>query len=154
MVTASLDEFLETKAAAFGGSPSPGLGSEVLKAFGGGIGGAVAMALANHIGSSFSQARREAYDEPKRKALLENLFKTDPVLHDAIARHPDSKAAILEAYGTMVKFAPTLSLDINAVRSFLRESVLGGAGVNYATIKNLIDTERAATESKPRYGGK
>jgi hypothetical protein len=69
-----------------------------------------------------------------------------------VARHPDSKVLLRDSYGTMERFAPTLSLDINAVRSFLREAVLGGSGVNYATIKNLVDTEKSIAEAKPRYG--
>lgn len=81
--------------------------------------------------------------DPKRKQLLEGLLKNDPVLSDSVKRNPNANTLVLEAYGTMSKFAPTLSLDINAVRSFLREAVLSGSGVSYAAIKNLIETEQA-----------
>lgn len=155
VITASLEQFLEKKAAAFSSTPNaPSLATEILKGFGGAIGGTVAAAIAQNIGSSFMKARSASVDEPKRRALLEQLFKTDSVLRDALARHPDTKTLLLEAFGTMVRFAPTLSLDINAVRSFLREAVLGGSGVNYATIKNLVDTERSVADSKQRFGGK
>jgi hypothetical protein len=106
------------------------------------------------VASHFSSSKNILVDDPKRKALLETLFRSDPVLKDSLARHAESKTMLLEAYGTMTRFAPTLSMDINAVRSFLREAVLGGSGVNYATIKNLVDTEKSISESKPRYGGR
>jgi hypothetical protein len=48
-----------------------------------------------------------------------------------------------EAYHTMVRFAPTLATDKNAVKTFLRESVLYGTGPNHVAIKQLAETERA-----------
>ena len=181
---ASLDEFLEKKAAQAPGSWTPAMqdymkdiaqtaakstarmgkeqkgfwgsaGHSVAEGFGGGIGGAVGgtlIGLAIHgIGTGIDALRDHFMVDPKRKALVEALLRTDPVLSDAVQRHPDSITAVKEAYGTMVRFAPTLSLDVNAVRSFLREAVLGGAGVNYATIKNLVETERSISDAKPDY---
>jgi hypothetical protein len=150
-VLASLDEFLEKKAAA---AAPFSVGQEVTKGLiSSGVGLLTGM-LAGTLGHSLSNMGNTLFKEPKRKALLDSLFKSDPVIKDALARHPDSQTMLLEAYGTMVKFAPHLSLDINATRSFLREAVLGGSGVNYATIKNLVDTEKSISESKPHFGGK
>jgi len=169
-VVASLDAFLEKKASDFlsslsslskmlGGSAvkdtlSSTFRGGLAKGFGDAVGKGVVAAAIQGIGSHITNTQNSMVDNPKRQAMLATLFKSDPVLSDSIARHPDSKAMLLEAYGTMTKFAPTLSLDINAARSFLREAVLGGAGVNYATIKSMVDTEKAITEAKPRYGGK
>jgi 4-diphosphocytidyl-2C-methyl-D-erythritol kinase len=50
----------------------------------------------------------------------------------------------------MVKFAPTLSKDINAVRSFLREAVMSGSGPSYVTIRSLSDAETAARKALGR----
>jgi hypothetical protein len=122
------------------------------KGLGSGFGGALVGLVSHGIGTGVDALRDHFLLEPKRKALVETLLRTDPVLSDAVERHPDSKTLVTESYGTMVRFAPTLSLDINAVRSFLREAVLGGSGVNYATIKNLVDTEKSIAEAKPRYG--
>jgi len=150
VITASLEDFLEKKAA----SAAPfSIGTEILKGLVGGATGSLVALLGHTLGSSVSNAKNSLFNEPRRKQLLENLFKSDPVIKDALARHPDSQGMLLESYGTMTKFAPHLSLDINAVRSFLREAVLGGAGVNYATIKNLVDTEKSISESKPSFGG-
>lgn len=149
VITASLEDFLEKKAAA----PSFSIGNEVLKGLVGGLTTGAVSGFLGLAGSRLSNIKNTLMHEPRRKALLENLMASDSILKDAITRHPESKNMILEAYGTMVRFAPSLSLDINAVRSFLREAVLGGSGVNYATIKNIVDTEKSITgNSKP--GGK
>ena len=152
-ITASLEEFLEKKAAAAGTAPFS-VGTALLTGLIGGASTGLVNLLGKTLGDSASRIKNTLFQEPRRKALLESLFKSDPVIKDALARHPDSQGMLLESYGTMTKFAPTLSMDINAVRSFLREAVLGGAGVNYATIKNLVDTEKAVSESKNSFGGK
>jgi hypothetical protein len=48
----------------------------------------------------------------------------------------------------MIRFAPVLSTDKNAVRSYLREAVMSGAGPNYSTIKSLADAEHTVTGRK------
>jgi hypothetical protein len=86
--------------------------------------------------------------DPKRKQMFESVLRSDPVVHDALTRNPEAAKTLGEAYQTMVRFAPSLSLDVNAVRSFLREAVMGGSGgVNYATIKTLIETEKGLRSS-------
>lgn len=163
VITASLEDFLEKKAelhaftkfsAAPAFNPSHSLLDGLTKGVGSALGGSVAALLAHAIGAGFDAIRESASHDPKRAALVQNVLKTDPVLSDAMKRHPETKRMVDEAYATMVRFAPTLSLDLNAVRSFLREAVLGGSGVNYATIKNLVDTEKSIAEAKPKYGRK
>lgn len=78
-------------------------------------------------------------DNRARQAILQQLKAEDPVIAQA-----DDKL-LMEAYQTMVRFAPTLSTDKNAVRNFLREAVLTGSGPNFATIKLLGETERTIT---------
>ena len=150
VITASLDTFLEKKASAFNPT-QPQFGMHVTRGVGEALGKGLIEVLGTHVGGYLSGMRNNLVDEPRRRKLLEQLFSADPVIKDALSRHPDSRAMLLEAYGTMVRFAPTLSRDINAARSFLREAVLGGAGVNYATIKNLVDTEKSITGNR---GGK
>lgn len=126
---------LESMFSNAGGSIASGVGSGLAQGAMQLVGGA--------LGSAASAAYKSLVLEPKRKQLLEGLLKNDPVLSDSVKRNPNAQTLVLEAYGTMSKFAPTLSLDINAVRSFLREAVLSGSGVSYAAIKNLIETEQA-----------
>lgn len=79
---------------------------------------------------------------PKREKIFYEAVKTDPVLRDSLRSNPAVLTQMKEAFATMVRFAPSLSLDINAVRSYLREAVISGGGINYATIKQLADTEK------------
>jgi hypothetical protein len=90
-----------------------------------------AMSVAGNIGN-----------ESARTAILQQLRREDSVIHDA-----DDKT-LMEAYHTMTRFAPVLSTDKNAVRSFLRQAVMSGNGPDYMTIKLLADSERAVTGDK------
>jgi hypothetical protein len=73
----------------------------------------------------------------QRKNVLSELQAEDDVLAKADPTQVD------EAYHTMVRFAPTLATDKNAVKTFLRESILYGTGPNFTTIKQLADAEGA-----------
>ena len=78
-------------------------------------------------------------DDSAREAILKQLRMEDPVLAEA-----DDKV-LMEAYHTMVRFAPTLSTDKNAVRSFLRAAVMSGSGLDFATIKMISEAERTVS---------
>lgn len=73
----------------------------------------------------------------QRQNVLSELQTEDDVLAKA------DPTQINEAYHTMVRFAPTLATDKNAVKTFLRESILYGTGPNFTTIKQLADAEGA-----------
>lgn len=140
---ASLRDFMPTVGGHAYDSVTSGIGQ--------GLGGGVAKALLGAAGTGFNAAHNAWIVDPRRKRLYESVLRTDPVIHDALSRNPQAEQVLMEAFSTMVRFAPSLALDVNAVRSFLREAVLGGAaGVNYATIKTLIETEKAHTKSGAR----
>lgn len=71
-----------------------------------------------------------------RNNMFKQLQETDDVLATA------NIADLQDAYHTMVRFAPTLATDKNAVRSFLREATLYGSGPNVISIKQLADAEK------------
>lgn len=143
-VMASLNEFLEKKAAA----PQPfdfrnHLVGSGLSGIGSGAGKVLGESLARGLGTLMGGARDYMFGNPTKKAILDKIMREDRIVADAVHRNPAAKEQILEAYATLSRFAPSLADDVNAVRSFLREVVLGGGHVNYATIKNLVDTEKA-----------
>ena len=167
-----LDLFLEKIAQRPGGAPggppapTPGaagfahdLGSGIRSGLVGGASAAIGQGLVGAVMGAFSKGLDTVKDflimEPRRKALLEQTLRTDPVLADAVERNPNAKQQVVEAYETMVKVAPTLASDVNVVRSFLREAVLSGAGVNYATVKNLAEAEGQVVRNnqRPQMGG-
>ena len=144
---ANLDNFLAKKASAremllpaIQGQMSNSFTEGIGKGIGGGVANAIIGALRGTVGSAYDHL----IVDPKRQKLFESVTRSDPVVSDAVSRNPHAAKTLAEAYQTMVRFAPSLSLYVNAVRSFLREAVVGGAaGVNYATIKSLIETEKA-----------
>jgi len=73
----------------------------------------------------------------KRESVFDSLRQTDDIIAKADPQQ------LNEAYRTMVRFAPTLATDTNAVKTFLRESVLYGTGPNFMAIKQLADAEKA-----------
>jgi len=169
-VMASLNEFLEKKAAAGGGGgggprppprplpygqtgPWAHAAAHGIQGLTSGVGQGIAEALILGLGRAVGGAGSALFGDSKRKQILEKVLRSDQVLSDALKRNPATGEQLLEAYQTMMKFAPTLASDVNAVRSFLREVVLGGGHVNYATIKNLVDTEKAIHSDMPKYRG-
>ena len=79
----------------------------------------------------------------ERSSIFDLLKKEDNVIARA------DKQQLAEAYHTMARFAPTLATDKNAVKTFLRESVLYGAGPNPMAIKQLAEAEEAVNP-RPR----
>jgi hypothetical protein len=143
----SVDRFLEKKAqvrshwlARFQGDAM----NNLLEGMAKGVGGGLSSAAVSGVSGLIKKLHESFIIDPKRKKLFESVVRNDPVIHDAIERNPSAAKTVLESFETMVRFAPSLTQDVNAVRSFLREAVVGGAsGVNYATIKSLIETEKA-----------
>jgi hypothetical protein len=133
----TLQDFLAKTAESRGflGALLPGLAK--------GLGETSGKGLVDSLFSSAGSALSKIMDTPARKEIIGRLMTSDPVISDAVKRNPQMQRQLLEAFSTMIKFAPSLTTDINAVRSFLREVVLGGGNVNYAVVKNLIDTEKA-----------
>lgn len=100
--------------------------------------------LLRDIANKAMESIGHAGDAAAREAILANLKRTDSVLATA-----DDKV-LMEAYHTMTRFAPVLSTDKNAVRSFLRQAVMSGSGPDYMSIKLISETERAVTGGNGR----
>jgi hypothetical protein len=80
----------------------------------------------------------------KGRSIFDALRQED----DVLARADPEQLG--EAYHTMARFAPTLATDKNAVKAFLRESVLYGTGPNPMAIKQLAEAENAVSPPPPR----
>lgn len=139
-VTANLKNHL-IKTAGFGhmaAEQTGGLLGGIAKGFGGGL-GELALGGAKMIGNSILDSQVAG---PKREKVFYEALRTDSVLRDALRNDPTTLPKLREAFTTLTRFAPSLSMDINAVRSYLREAVISGGGINFATIKQLADTEK------------
>jgi len=78
-------------------------------------------------------------DSPARQAVLSKLRKEDDIIKQAPMKR------VLEAYHSMARFAPNLSTDLNATKSFLREAVQHEGGLDFMSIKGLAEAETAVT---------
>lgn len=116
-------------------------GGAALKSFGSEIGKS-SVGLLKDIAMKAMDAVGHAGDQSAREAILGELKRSDSVLAQA------DDTLLMESYHTMQRFAPTLSTDKNAVRSFLRQAVMSGSGPDFMTIKHLADSERAVTGEK------
>lgn len=110
------------------------------------VGSELGKSTVNLLGDFLSKAvsaPAAMFQNRERSSIFEQLQQEDDVIAQA---EPQQLA---EAYHTMVRFAPTLATDKNAVKTFLRESVLYGTGPNFMAIKQLADSERAVNNSGP-----
>ena len=124
----------------------PDMVGELLK----GLGGGAARGITDYGMSGLMALGRKAFDhsvsQPKREKVFYEAIRADSVLRDAVRSNDKILGQLKEAFATLTRFAPTMAEDINAVRSYLRESVLSGGGINYATIKQLAETEKLVQE--------
>lgn len=119
------------------------LGQSAIQGFGRQMGASGANLLTDMMSKAVNAATH-AGDPHTRAAILGELKKSDTVLSGA-----DDKT-LMESYHTMARFAPVLSTDKNAVRSFLRQAVMSGAGPDYMSIKLLAESERAVNGERDR----
>lgn len=113
-------------------------GDYALKSFGKEM-GTTGANLLRDIANKAMESVSHAGDESARHAILGDLKQNDSVLSAA------DDQTLMDAYHTMARFAPTLSTDKNAVRSFLRQAVMSGSGPDYMSIKLIADSERSVT---------
>jgi hypothetical protein len=97
------------------------------------------------VGDVAKNTKKSLVDDPKRAAIFEQLRRSDEIIASA------DRNSLLQAYDSMAKFAPTLSTNISAAKSFLREAAQHDGGIDYMTIKGLGQAERAVT-GKPMGG--
>lgn len=111
-----------------------------------------AKSVAHNLGRYGAQAAVTLFGDLISKATsgISNLMKSRAglsIFNELRKEDQDIAGAdptlLTDAYHTMVRFAPTLATDKNAVKTFLREAVLMGTGPNVVTIKQLADAERA-----------
>lgn len=89
---------------------------------------------------------------PMRKQIFDSLVKgrqADETIAQAITEGRTDVDKLWNLYKTMVRFAPKLSTDLNAVKTYFRDVLHLGDGetVNHVLIKQLADTESAINKA-------
>jgi len=97
-------------------------------------------------GTARSVKERMVLDK-KREGIVDHIMSYDPIVSVQERVNPGST---IQAYSTMVKFAPTLSTDPNVVTSFLREASQSEGGINPLTVQQLAKTEESINKALGR----
>jgi hypothetical protein len=105
--------------------------------------------FATPINKAFDILNRKLYLEPRQKNVFQQAIQTDPVLARAMEETPD---IVMSAYKTLKQFAPSLTADPASVKNFLRQAVVMGGQVDFATIKLLAETEKNIQASRGKIG--
>ncbi|RKY27901.1 MAG: hypothetical protein DRP83_01605 [Planctomycetota bacterium] len=119
--------------------------------FASGLGGGVAKAgleaLGKMIRGTATSLKERMVLDKKREAIVDHVMQHDPIVSIQERAQPGST---IQAYSTMVKFAPTLSTDPNVVTSFLREASQSEGGINPLTVQQLAKTEESINKALGR----
>lgn len=113
------------------------------------VGGAAGDIVGNRVTKLIGNLTKKRFDtlyaSPRRQEILKTLHKEDELIKEL----PKQRA--LEAYHSMTKVAPTISLDKNAVKSFLREIAISPeGGINWNTLKGLAEAESSVNRALER----
>ena len=83
-------------------------------------------------------------NDTRKKALIEDLMRTDPVIKE------EDPEKVMSYYVTLNKFAPTVATDKNAVREILQGCVKFGT-FDIQTLKHLADMEKTLKDSNKTF---
>lgn len=122
------------------GSGEEGFAKEVGK----GIAQSGIAALGKLIRGTARTVKERMVLDKRREALVDHIMQFDPIVSVQERVNPGST---IQAYSTMVKFAPTLSTDPNVVTSFLREASQSEGGINPLTVQQLAKTEESINKA-------
>jgi len=126
----------------------PSVESGIASGIGKGIAQSGIEALGKLIRGTARSVQARLVLDKQREAIVDHIMQYDPIVSIQERTNPGST---LQAYATMVKFAPTLSTDPNVVTSFLRETSQSEGGLNPLTVKQLADTEQSVNKALERF---
>jgi hypothetical protein len=149
------DEFSQQKLAVLddsfwgraGGEASEGLFQGINRGIGTGIGQALGQVLLHPLDKGWEAAKKHFVTAPQQEAAFTKAVTADPTLQQAHGHTPEM---LPNLFATMKKFAPSVSTDPLAVRTFLTHGLSTGGALDFATLKLLAETERL---HKARLGG-
>ncbi len=120
----------------------------------GGLSAGVALAGLSGVGAIASKAAKGIKErlvlDRKRERIVDDISINDPIVSVFEAEDPGSS---LRAYNTLVRAAPSLSMDPNIATAYLRNAAQTGGAVDFQTIKLLADAETAMQKAR-NPGGK
>lgn len=157
-VKQSYEKFAEEKLADDDGKPKAPSPLELGKLMNWNIRAGLADGIGKGVGTAIGKTFIETPVEAATKYLTKR-FSTDPkqlkALNEAIEGDDvlgsSDRSKIDSAHSTLKRFSPSLAEDPNAVRSYLRTAVMSHGGVDLATIRMLLDAEKARQAGKGKF---
>lgn len=117
----------------------------VNKGLGGSIGKEGIGAIRRLLGMTAQSIHERLMQDPKRQRLMNHLIESDP---DIASYEQNQPGGPLQAYTTMARYAPGLSMDTNIARSFLRQAAMSGGPIDHTMVKGLADAELAIQKAQ------
>ena len=128
--------------------------NSMIGGFGSGIGAETARAGMGAIGKLISGTSHKLHErlfmDARRRQILDKIVANDFIIATFERENPGMAEA---TYSTMIKVAPTLSMDPNIVTSFLRNAAQSGGPLDYHSVKLLADAELSARKAVSPLGG-
>jgi len=119
-----------------------------------GLGTGIAAAGLVGVGALVSKAAKGIKERmvlnKQRERILDEITINDPIVSVFESEDPGSS---LRAYNTLVRAAPTLSIDPNIATAYLRNAAQTGGAIDFQTIKLLADAETSMQKAR-NPGGK
>jgi len=144
-VYASYDEFANEKIASLtkaadGPPPRYDTLGQAHNAFAGAFGNALATKfVSDPIDGIHRILKKKIVDDPKAHATFHGVIESDPDLQKHYAQNPGQ---VDDTFKALRKFGPSMATSPAVVRSFLRQSMMTGGNMDFATIRMLAETEK------------
>jgi hypothetical protein len=114
-----------------------------------GIAGGITSAGLSAIGGLITGTARSLKERlvlnKQREKIVDDIAENDPIVSVFEKEDPGSS---IRAYSTLVRTAPTLSLDPNIATAFLRNAAQTGGPLDFQTIKLLADAEYSLKKAR------
>lgn len=109
-------------------------------AFAGAFGNALATKfVSDPIDGIHRILKKKIVDDPKAHATFHGVIESDPDLQKHYAQNPGQ---VDDTFKALRKFGPSMATSPAVVRSFLRQSMMTGGNMDFATIRMLAETEK------------
>lgn len=83
--------------------------------------------------------KKKIVDDPKAEATFHSVIQADPDLQKHYEQYPGQ---VDDTFKALRKFGPSMATSPAVVRSFLRQSMMAGGNMDFATIRMLAETEK------------
>lgn len=89
--------------------------------------------------------KKKIVEDPKAMSTFYGVIESDPELQRHYSENPDQ---VHDTFKALRRFGPSMAASPAVVRSFLRQSMMAGGNMDFATIRMLAETEKFIQNSR------